>query len=122
MGIFLPNVSSHFSDIRDGTSNTIMTGELQRLTPQRNVTMKNAYEATSYDGWALGGRSDLRAGEEALRRWLAAAALVRPAPQGGRVAFIGIRASLGGRFTGVRRALWGYEAPCNDPCPDCAPC
>jgi len=36
--------------------------------------------------------------------------------------FIGIRASLGGRFTGVRRALWGYEAPCNDPCPDCAPC
>ena len=37
------------------------------------------------DGWALVGRADLRAGEEALRRWLAAAALVRPAPQGGRV-------------------------------------
>ncbi len=29
------------------------------------------------DGWALLGRPSLRAGEEALRRWLAAAALVR---------------------------------------------
>jgi primosomal protein N' (replication factor Y) len=31
------------------------------------------------DGWALLGRPSLRAGEEALRRWLNAAALVRPA-------------------------------------------
>jgi len=30
------------------------------------------------DGWALLGRPSLRAAEEALRRWLAAAALVRP--------------------------------------------
>ncbi|GAC1326928.1 MAG: primosomal protein N' [Mycobacteriales bacterium] len=37
------------------------------------------------DGWALLGRPDLRAGEETLRRWLAAAALARPAAQGGRV-------------------------------------
>ncbi|MCQ4080139.1 primosomal protein N' [Streptomyces sp. RB6PN25] len=37
------------------------------------------------DGWALLGRPDLRAGEEALRRWLAASALVRPAAEGGRV-------------------------------------
>ncbi|WP_130797222.1 primosomal protein N' [Streptomyces otsuchiensis] len=37
------------------------------------------------DGWALLGRADLRAGEEALRRWLNAAALVRPAPAGGAV-------------------------------------
>jgi primosomal protein N' (replication factor Y) len=29
------------------------------------------------DGWALLGRPSLRAGEEALRRWLAAAAMVR---------------------------------------------
>ncbi|MEV8534042.1 primosomal protein N' [Streptomyces sp. NPDC051211] len=29
------------------------------------------------DGWAMLGRPDLRAGEEALRRWLAAASLVR---------------------------------------------
>ena len=37
------------------------------------------------DGWALLGRRDLRAAEEALRRWLNAAALVRPAAEGGRV-------------------------------------
>lgn len=37
------------------------------------------------DGWALLSRPDLRVGEETLRRWLNAAALVRPAPDGGRV-------------------------------------
>jgi len=37
------------------------------------------------DGWALLGRADLRAGEETLRRWMAAATLVRPASQGGQV-------------------------------------
>jgi primosomal protein N' (replication factor Y) len=41
--------------------------------------------AVLLDGWALLGRADLRAGEEALRRWLNAAALVRPNGQGGRV-------------------------------------
>ena len=35
------------------------------------------------DGWALLGRPSLRAGEEALRRWLNAAALVRPGRTGG---------------------------------------
>ncbi|WP_326600791.1 primosomal protein N' [Streptomyces sp. NBC_01803] len=35
------------------------------------------------DGWALLGRPDLRSGEEALRRWLNAAALVRPHGEGG---------------------------------------
>jgi primosomal protein N' (replication factor Y) len=37
------------------------------------------------DGWALLGRADLRAAEEALRRWMAAAALVRPFTAGGQV-------------------------------------
>ncbi|AOP46903.1 primosomal protein N' [Streptomyces lydicus] len=40
------------------------------------------------DGWALLGRPDLRAGEEALRRWLGAAALVRRQAEGGTVAVI----------------------------------
>jgi len=35
--------------------------------------------AVLLDGWALLGRASLRASEEALRRWLNAAALVRPA-------------------------------------------
>ena len=37
------------------------------------------------DGWVLLGRPDLRAGEEALRHWLNAAALVRPHADGGTV-------------------------------------
>ncbi|HEX3779233.1 MAG TPA: primosomal protein N' [Pseudonocardiaceae bacterium] len=37
------------------------------------------------DGWAMLSRADLRAAEEALRRWMTAAALVRPGPDGGRV-------------------------------------
>jgi primosomal protein N' (replication factor Y) len=45
------------------------------------------------DGSALLGRPDLRAAEETLRRWMAAAALVRPAGHGGRVV-IGADAAL----------------------------
>jgi primosomal protein N' (replication factor Y) len=41
--------------------------------------------AVLLDGWALLGRPSLRAGEEALRRWMNAAALVRPGPEGGKV-------------------------------------
>lgn len=41
------------------------------------------------DGWAALGRADLRAGEEALRRWFAAAALARP---DGRVVVVADRA------------------------------
>lgn len=40
------------------------------------------------DAWALLGRPDLRAGEEALRRWLGAAALVRPQEEGGEVVVV----------------------------------
>ena len=40
------------------------------------------------DGWALLGRPDLRAAEETLRRWLGAAALVRPRADGGRVVVV----------------------------------
>ncbi|MGW5054665.1 primosomal protein N' [Actinokineospora sp. NPDC004072] len=40
------------------------------------------------DGWALLARADLRAAEEALRRWMTAAALVRPGAEGGRVVVV----------------------------------
>jgi primosomal protein N' (replication factor Y) len=40
------------------------------------------------DAWALLTRADLRAAEETLRRWLAAAALARPASAGGRVVVV----------------------------------
>lgn len=40
------------------------------------------------DGWALLGRQDLRAAEDALRRWMAATALVRSRDDGGIVAVV----------------------------------
>ena len=40
------------------------------------------------DTWALLTRADLRAGEETLRRWLAAASLAVPGDQGGRVVVV----------------------------------
>jgi len=41
--------------------------------------------AVLLDGWSMLGRPSLRAAEEALRRWMNAAALVRPGPAGGKV-------------------------------------
>ncbi|MEU1789709.1 primosomal protein N' [Streptomyces sparsogenes] len=47
-------------------------------TPGAEPVAEGGYAAALLlDGWALLGRPDLRAGEEALRRWLDAAALVR---------------------------------------------
>ena len=40
------------------------------------------------DAWALLGRQDLRASEDALRRWMAAAALVRSRADGGVIAVV----------------------------------
>ncbi|MEU4688608.1 primosomal protein N' [Actinoplanes sp. NPDC023714] len=40
------------------------------------------------DAWALLSRSDLRAAEETMRRWLNAAALARPARDGGKVVVV----------------------------------
>lgn len=44
--------------------------------------------AVLLDGWALLDRDDLRSGEEAVRRWMGAASLVRPAGDGGRVLIV----------------------------------
>ena len=55
-------------------------------TPGAEPVADGGYAAALLlDGWALLGRPDLRAVEEALRRWMGAAALVRPAADGGRV-------------------------------------
>ncbi|ASU83389.1 primosome assembly protein PriA [Nocardiopsis gilva YIM 90087] len=55
-------------------------------TPGAEPVAAGGYAAALLlDGWALLGRADLRASEEALRRWCNAAALVRPADAGGQV-------------------------------------
>src|SRR5262249_2585271 len=54
-------------------------------TPGAEPVAAGSYGAALLlDGWAVLTRPDLRAGEEALRRWCTAAALVRPAAAGGR--------------------------------------
>ncbi|WP_433325449.1 primosomal protein N' [Spirillospora sp. CA-294931] len=48
-------------------------------TPGAEPVAEDGYAAALLlDGWVLLGRADLRAGEETLRRWMNAAALVRP--------------------------------------------
>jgi primosomal protein N' (replication factor Y) len=72
---------------RDGVLETV-DGQpaLVVATPGAEPVAEGGYSAALLlDGWALLGRQDLRAGEETLRRWLAAAALVRPGSLGGRV-------------------------------------
>jgi primosomal protein N' (replication factor Y) len=59
-------------------------------TPGAEPVAEGGYTAVVLmDTWLLLARSDLRATEEALRRWANAAALVRPASEGGQVLAIG---------------------------------
>jgi primosomal protein N' (replication factor Y) len=58
-------------------------------TPGAEPAARGGYAAALLlDGRILAGRASLRAAEEALRRWLNAAALVRPASDGGRVVVV----------------------------------
>jgi primosomal protein N' (replication factor Y) len=58
-------------------------------TPGAEPVAEGGYGAVLLlDTWALLTRADLRAGEEALRRWMSAAALARPAAAGGRVVVV----------------------------------
>jgi primosomal protein N' (replication factor Y) (superfamily II helicase) len=58
-------------------------------TPGAEPRAEGGYAAAVLlDGWALLGRASLRAAEEALRRWMNAAALVRPAPDAGTVVVV----------------------------------
>ena len=58
-------------------------------TPGAEPVAEGGYAAALLlDGWAMLNRPDLRAGEDALRRWIGAAALVRPQPAGGTVVVV----------------------------------
>ena len=58
-------------------------------TPGAEPVPSHGYAgALLLDSWIGLGRADLRAGEETLRRWFMAAALVRPAPDGGVVVLV----------------------------------
>ncbi len=86
LGRAFPGVPVHTSG-RDAVLATIGSGSaLVVATPGAEPVAEGGYAAALLlDGWALLDRPDLRAGEEALRRWVAAAALVRTSGEGGRV-------------------------------------
>ncbi len=68
------------------------TAQLVVATPGAEPVAEGGYGAVLLlDAWALLTRADLRAGEEALRRWTAAAALARAASQDGRVVLVADR-------------------------------
>ncbi|MEV5574667.1 primosomal protein N' [Spirillospora sp. NPDC052269] len=65
---------------REAVLDTVGPGKaLVVSTPGAEPVAEDGYAAALLlDGWALLGRADLRAAEESLRRWMNAAALVRP--------------------------------------------
>ena len=86
LGRAFPGVSLRTSG-RDGVLAAVGGAPaLVVATPGAEPVADGGYAAALLlDGWALLTRPDLRAGEETLRRWLGAAALVRPAGEGGTV-------------------------------------
>ncbi|MEU4543498.1 primosomal protein N' [Nonomuraea dietziae] len=68
---------------REGVLATVGEGRaLVVATPGAEPVAAGGYTAAVLlDGWAMLGRADLRAGEEAVRRWMNAAALLRPSAE-----------------------------------------
>lgn len=90
LGRAFPGVTVRTSG-RDAVLSCVADG-LVVATPGAEPVAEGGYGAVLLlDAWALLSRADLRAGEEALRRWLAAAALARPATEGGRVVIVADR-------------------------------
>ncbi|MEU8248957.1 primosomal protein N' [Nonomuraea sp. NPDC048916] len=79
LGRAFPSVPVRTSG-RDGVLATVPAARaLVVATPGAEPVAEGGYAAAVLlDAWALLGRADLRAGEEALRRWMNAAALLRP--------------------------------------------
>ena len=79
----LPGVPVRTSGRDEVLATVAGTPALVVATPGAEPVAEGGYGAVLLlDAWSLLGRADLRAGEEALRRWLAAAALARPGARG----------------------------------------
>jgi primosomal protein N' (replication factor Y) len=89
LGRAFPGITVRTSG-RDEVLTAVPAGpSLVVATPGAEPVADGGYGAVLLlDGWALLSRADLHVGEEALRRWLAAAALARPAKDGGRVVVV----------------------------------
>ncbi len=91
LGRALPGVPIRTSSSGDHVLATVdASPAIVVATPGAEPVANGGYTAVVLmDTWLLLARSDLRATEEAVRRWANAAALVRPASDGGRVLAIG---------------------------------
>jgi primosomal protein N' (replication factor Y) len=84
LGRAFPGVPVHTSGAGEVLGSVSDKPSLVIATPGAEPVAENGYAATLLlDAWALLGRPTLDASEEALRRWLAAAALTKAASQGG---------------------------------------
>ena len=84
LGRAFPGVPVHTSGAGEVLSSVSGKPSLVISTPGAEPVAENGYAATLLlDAWASIDRPTLDASEEALRRWLAAAALTRGASQGG---------------------------------------
>jgi primosomal protein N' (replication factor Y) len=91
IGRALPGVPVRTSSSGERVLATVeATPAIVVATPGAEPVATGGYTAVVLmDTWLLLARSDLRATEEAVRRWANAAALVRPATDGGRVLVVG---------------------------------
>ncbi|MFI6923738.1 primosomal protein N' [Nonomuraea spiralis] len=82
LGRAFPSVQVRTSG-RDGVLARVPAARaLVVATPGAEPVAEGGYAAAVLlDGWALLGRADLRAGEETVRRWMNAAALLRPSAE-----------------------------------------
>jgi primosomal protein N' (replication factor Y) len=86
LGRAFPGITVRTSDREQVVAAVEAKPALVVATPGAEPVAEGGYGAgLLLDGWALLSRPDLRAGEEAVRRWTAAAALARPASGNGRV-------------------------------------
>jgi primosomal protein N' (replication factor Y) (superfamily II helicase) len=84
LGRAFPGTPVHTSDAGDVLTSVSDKASLVIATPGAEPVAENGYAATLLlDAWASMDRPILDASEEALRRWLAAAALTRGASDGG---------------------------------------
>jgi len=84
LGRAFPGVAVHTSGAGDVRASVGANPSLVIATPGAEPVAENGYAATLLlDAWASMDRPSLDASEEALRRWLAAAALTRSASAGG---------------------------------------
>jgi primosomal protein N' (replication factor Y) (superfamily II helicase) len=90
LGRAFPGVPVRTSGADEVLSSVPAAPALVVSTPGAEPVAEGGYGAALLlDSWALLGRADLRAAEETLRRWMGAAALVRPSSAGGRVVVVG---------------------------------